>query len=602
MAGQPTVTRLLNTAHEFFRRHWKRALIIRDRLRLSEEAFHLVLAGIIGAIGGLTNLAYFLITELTRSLILSSNGDLAAIAATMAAWQRLLIPMLGGLSAGLILFLGLRMMSHPGLTNLLEAVVAGDGRLALRPALLNAVSSLVSMNTGASIGREGLLIQLSSTLASKLGQLGKWPPYRLRLLVACGAAAGVAAGCNAPISGAVFAAQIVLGNFSMNLFAPLLVSSVVASVLSRTFFGSGHWFDVPPFDFTRLSQLPWFLLLGVFCGGVGALFLTALREGQRFFDRLPVPLYARLALGGLAVGAIGLVYPDVWGNGYSAADRLLRTEPEAVFVLGLFAAKFLATAVTVGSGAVGGVFTPTLFLGAAAGSLFEALLRLAGAQISLPIGCFALIGMGSTLAATTHSPLLAVIMLFELSLNYSLMPPLMLACAVSTLIGRRLHRESIYSEPLRRKGLEMDRESPHPGAATERTVADLMRQPVPPLRENTPFREMADRFLTSPNNFLPVADDRGRLLGVVALHDLKEHLNADVELSSVIASDIMQPPPVCLTPGERLSDVLPALLASELRNVPVVDSAASFRLIGTVSRAEALGLLSDAIRARSASL
>lgn len=601
MAGLPTVTRLLNAAHEFFRRHWKRALIIRDRLRLSEEAFHLILAAVIGAIGGLANLAYFAVSLLTRKLILSSDGDLAEIASTLALWQRLLIPTLGGLAAGLILFLGLRMMSHPGLTNLLEAVVAGDGRLALRPALLNAASSLVSMNTGASIGREGLLIQLASTFASKLGQFGKWPPYRLRLMVACGAAAGIAAGCNAPISGAVFAAQIVLGNFSMNLFAPLLVSSVVASVLSRTFFGAGHWFDVPPFDFTRLSQLPWFLLLGAFCGSVGALFLKALRDGQHLFDRLPVPMYARLATGGLIVGAIGLLYPDVWGNGYSAADRLLRTEPEAVFVVGLFAAKFLATTITVGSGAVGGVFTPTLFLGAAAGSLFEALLRLAGAEMTLPIGCFALIGMGATLAATTHSPLLAVIMLFELSLNYSLMPPLMLACAVSTLVGRRLHSESIYSEPLRRKGLELDRESPAPGAATEKTVADLMRQPVPPLPENTPFRTMVDRFLTSPNNYLPVVDERGRLVGLVALHDLKEHLNADAELRSVIASDIMRPPPLCLTPNERLSDMLPVLLASELRNVPVVDNKVSFRLVGTVLRAEALELLSDAIRARSTS-
>jgi CIC family chloride channel protein len=601
MAEQPTITRLLKTVREFFRRHWKRALIIRDRLRLSEEAFHLILAGVIGVIGGLTNLAYFAVSELTKKVILSSNGDLGGIAATLVPWQRLLIPTLGGLAAGLILFLGLRMMSHPGLTNLLEAVVAGDGRLALRPALLNAASSLVSMSTGASIGREGLLIQLSSTLASKLGQIGKWPPYRLRLMVACGAAAGIAAGCNAPISGAVFAAQIVLGNFSMNLFAPLLVSSVVASVLSRTFFGARHWFDVPSFDFTRLVQLPWFLLLGIFCGGVGALFLKSLRDGQLLFDRLPVPMYVRFAVGGLMVGAIGLIYPDVWGNGYPAADRLLRTESEAVFVLGLFAAKFLATAITVGSGAVGGVFTPTLFLGAAAGSLFEALLRLSGVETALPIGCFALVGMGSTLAATTHSPLLAVIMLFELSLNYSLMPPLMLACAVSTLVGRHLHRESIYSEPLRRKGLELDRESPHPGAATERIVADQMRQPVPPLYENTPFRDMADRFLTSSNNFLPVVNEQGRLVGMVALHDLKEYLSAHQELSSVIASDIMRLPPACLTPNERLSDVLPILLASELRNVPVVDNAASFRLVGTVSRAEALGLLSDAIRARSVS-
>ena len=601
MAETPRFARVVRKSREFFRRHWRRALVIRDRLRLSEDAFHLILAGLIGFIGGMANLAYYLLSDLGKRTLLSRTGDLGDIAEDLGFWQRLVVPTVGGIAAGLVLYLGLRMIRHPGLTNLLEVVVAGDGRLQLRAALVNATSSLISMTTGASIGREGLLIQLSATLASKLGQLAKWPPYRLRLLVACGAAAGIAAGCNAPIGGAVFAAQIVLGNFSMNLFAPLLVASVVASVLSRTFFGSSHWFDVPPFEFTRLSELPWFLLLGVFCGAIGAIFLRSLRYSEASFGKLPWPIYVRLALAGLIVGGIGLVYPSVWGNGYNATDNLLRSQPEITFVVGLFAAKFLATTITVGAGTVGGVFTPTLFLGAAAGSVFEAILHAAGMGLDLPTGCVALVGMGCTLSATTHSPLLAMIMLFELSLNYSLMPPLMLACAVSTLIARRLHPESIYTEPLRRRGLELDRESPRPGAATEKTVADLMRQPVTPVRENTPFGDIAERFLTGPNNFLPVVDSEQRLLGMVSLHDLKEYLNADFELNSVIASDVMRPPPSCLTPNQRLSDVLPVLLASELRNVPVVDGMAGFRLVGAVGRAEALGLLSEAISARSAS-
>jgi len=586
--------------NELLRRHWRRALIIRERLRFSEEATHLLMAALVGVTGALANVAFHTVSDLMKKVVLSEGGELAGIAISLPMWQRLLVPAVGGLAAGLILFLGLRMMAHPGLTNLLEAVVAGDGRLSLRTALLNSASSLVSISTGASIGREGLLIQIASTLASKFGQLGKLPPYRLRLMVACGAAAGVAAGCNAPISGAVFAAQIVLGNFSMNLFAPLLVSSVVASVLSRTFYGTGHWFEAPSFEFTRLSELPWFLLLGGFCGGIGALFLKSLRFGQTWFEKLPVPIYARLALGGLVVGVIGLSYPDVWGNGYAATDRLLRIEPNVVFIIGLFAAKFLATTATVSSGAVGGVFTPTLFLGAAAGSLFEAVLHLAGFGLQIPTGCFALVGMGGALAATTHSPLLALIMLFELSLNYSLMPPLMLTCAVSTLVARSLHRESIYTEPLRRKGLDLDRENIRPGAATERTVADVMHEPVPPLQENAPFRTIADRFLKVPNNFLPVVNDKGRLLGVVALHDLKEHLNVENELFSVIASDIMQPPPPCLTPDQRLADVLPVLLACEMRNIPVVNNQMDLKLIGSMPRAQALGLLSEAIVARNA--
>jgi len=601
MAESTNVRALLDRAHVFFRKHWRKALIIRDRLRLSEEAFHLLLATLIGIIGALTNLTYHTLSQLTKWLVLGRSGDLLEIAEGLAPWQRLVVPTLGGMAAGLVLYLGLRLMGNPGLSNLLEAVVAGDGRMRLRPALTNAVSSLISINTGASIGREGLLIQLASTLASKVGQLAKWPPYRLRLIVACGAGSGIAAVYNAPISGAVFSAQIVLGNFSMKLFAPLLVSSVVSSVLSRTFFGIGHWFDAPQFEFTRLSELPWFVLLGLGTGVLGASFLRAMRVWEGLFARMPVPLYARLGLAGLVVGVLAIWHHEVWGNGYGPINLLLRQEPGLVFLIGLLAAKFIATTVSVGAGTVGGVFTPTLFLGAAFGSLVEGLLHRAGYATTIPTGCFAMVGMGSVLAATTHSPLLAIILVFELSLNYSLMPPLMLACAVSTLVGRRLHADSVYTEPLRRKGLDLTGESSRLGAATEQTVGDLMQKPIEPLSENASFREMADRFLTSPNNFLPVVNQEGRLLGMIALHDMKEYLNAGQELNSVIASDLMRPPPACLTPGQHLSDALPVLLTSELRNVPVVDQVGTFRLVGAVARAEALGVLAEAINASSAS-
>jgi CIC family chloride channel protein len=590
---------MLALVRDFFRRHWQRALIIRERLRLSEEAFHLLLGGLIGVIGGLTNLAYYFSNRLLQWLILGDAGDLLEIAEGMIWWQRLLVPTAGGLAAGLVLYLGLRLLGNPGLSNLLEVVVAGDGRLSLRTGLMNAASSMISISTGASIGREGLIIQLSSTVSSKLGQLVNWPPYRLRLMVACGAAAGLAAGCNAPIAGAVFAAQIILGNFAMNVFAPLAVASVVAAVLSRTFFGIQQRYLVPDFDFERLGQLPWFLLLGVFAGVVGAGFLKILRWSEVCFGKLPVPLYVRLAVAGLILGFIGLVYPEVWGNGYSATSRMLQLSPTIQFVFGLFIAKLLGTAISVGSGTVGGVFTPTLFLGASLGSVFGNALHLAGLGTSLPTGAFALVGMGAVLAATTHSPLVAMIMIFELSLNYSVMPPLMLACALATLVARRLHRESMYTEPLRRKGLVPYRESPYIGAAAEKTVGDLMRAPVPPLRENMPFREIAERFFTSPNNFLPVVDSAQRLLGVVSLHDLKEYLNAGYELNSVIAYDVMRPVPSCLTPDQRLADVLPLLLTSEQRNVPVVNNNIQFRLVGSVNQAEALALLSEAISART---
>jgi CIC family chloride channel protein len=193
-----------------------------------------------------------------------------------------------------------------------------------------------------------------------------------------------------------------------------------------------------------------------------------------------------------------------------------------------------------------------------------------------------------------------MIMVFEISLNYTLMPPLMVACAVATLVARRFHPDSVYTEPLRRKGLEVEGESLRLGAATQQTVGDLMREPIPPLKQTATFRAIADRFLTSPNNFLPVVDEKQQLVGIVALQDLKEYLNAGQELNGVIAFDVMRPPPACLTPSQKLLDALPVLLASEQRNIPVVNTQKERRLVGALVRGEALGLLSEAIAPRSA--
>jgi H+/Cl- antiporter ClcA len=660
-------------------------------------------------------------------LFLPQPGELVEVAEKMVPWQRVVTPTLGGLCAGLVLYWGLRMAGPLRSSNLLEVVVAGDGRLPFRSGVVKFLSALVTIGSGGSIGREGGIVQLAATLASKWGQVAKWHPYRLRLLVGCGAASGIAAAYNAPISGAVFAALIVLGNFSMSLFAPLVFASVVATMVSRSFFGIRPWYTVPPFEFTSLTQLPWFVCLGVVSGAVGALFMKLLNQAEAAFKKVQAPIYIRLALGGLAVGLIAVWYPGVWGNGYVITNRILQGEygapafsakdianlewfanklkrpaPEdevskylaaqlapatvnllsnytgnvdatlqqalaadlnrvirngplyeaqrftnatltakttrlltrkpqgldlvrlnrklllevyplemsrthwreaaaagLVLLAGLVVAKLVATLATVGSGAVGGVFTPTLFLGAGLGATFALSLQQLGAGEDLPIAAFAVVGMGSMLAATTRSPLLAMIMVFEISLDYSLMPPLMLACVVSILVARRLHPESIYTEPLRRKGLIVPQEATASEAASERTVGDLMRAPVAPVRETATLREIADRFLTGANNFLPVVDAKSQLVGLVALQDLKEYLGAEEEFRGVIAYDFMRPPPACVTPNQRLLEVLPVVLASEQRNIPVVSTLKENRLVGALPRGEVLGIFSEAIAVSS---
>jgi len=719
--------RLVEGAHAYFLRHWQRWLRVRWRVRFSEDAFNLLMAAGVGVIGGLVNIFFYYATELVRVLFLRQPGELVEVAERMAPWQRVVTPTLGGLCAGLVLYWGLRMVGPQRSSNLLEVIVAGDGRLPLRTGLVKFLSSLVTIGSGGSIGREGGITQLSATFASKWGQLMKWHPYRLRLLVGCGAASGIAAAYNAPISGAVFAALIVMGNFSMSLFAPLVCASVVATMESRSFFGIEPWYSVPPYVLTSVTQLPWFVCLGLVVGVLGAVFMKLLNAASAGFRRLPVPIFLRLALGGLLVGLIAVRFPEVWGNGYVAANRILHGEygaptftardiadleslagrlkqparedgvstylgallaPETVVLLGdyqggenrrlaraltadlnrivrsgalyetqrfagvrlseetrrmlerdahgvdlarlncrllleayphemasahwreaaatgllvlaaLVLAKLVATLATVGSGAVGGVFTPTLFLGAGAGATFALALQQLGAVEDFPVAAFAVVGMGSMLSATTRSPLLAMIMVFEISLDYSLMPALMLACVLSMLVARRLHPETIYTEPLRHKGLRVPQEPSASEAVAERSVGDLMRAPVPPVRETTTLQEIAARFLTSANNFLPVVDAKGQLVGLVALQDLKEYLGSQEELRGIIAYDFMRPPPACVTPNQRLADVLSVVLASEQRNIPVVNTLKENRLVGALPRAQVLRLFSEAIAASS---
>jgi CIC family chloride channel protein len=280
-------------------------------------------------------------------------------------------------------------------------------------------------------------------------------------------------------------------------------------------------------------------------------------------------------------------------------NLILAHQMELTAVLALFALRWLATIVAVGSGAVGGVMTPTLFLGAALGGVFGLYTLQEQWHLGIPVGVFALVGMSGMLAATTHSPLLAMIMVFEISLNYNLMPALMIASAIATLVARQVHSSNIYTEALYARGMDGTWESDQVGEASRQRVGDLMRHPVPPLRDNCLFPDIADRFITCSFHFLPVVDDQNRLLGMVALSDLKEYLHMGEQLKSVIAYDIMRPASKCLTPGQRLDEALPILLEAEMRNVPVVNNRREKRLVGAVNRAEALGQLAEAMTSRS---
>ncbi|HET6347355.1 MAG TPA: ClcB-like voltage-gated chloride channel protein, partial [Myxococcota bacterium] len=449
-------------------------------------------------------------------LLTGQTGGLVHAASSLPWDRRLFIPCLGGLGAGLVLYFGGRLARGRSATDFMEAIVLGDGVMPVRPILVRCLSSLLSISSGGSIGREGPMVQLASMLASWVGQLLKVPTPRLRLLVACGVAAGIASAYKAPIAGSLFVAEIVLGSIAMESFGPLVFSAVIATLTSRHFADAVPLYNTNGVPLHSSWEIIPYLFLGLLAGSGGPMFLQLMRGAERLFGRLPGPRYVRLATGGLVVGAMSVYRPEVWGNGYSVVTRLLN-ETWGWDALGIILlCKLLATAATVGSGAVGGVFTPTLFVGAVLGFLFEKTYHALWPNLTSDPRAYALVGMGCFLTATTHAPLMAIIMLFEMTLDYDIVLPLMLACVTAYYTATSIDESSIYTGALARRGARL----PAPVPARRACVADILKQDPVAISETASLKEIATMFARSGHNHLYVVDGEKRLRGAISLMDI----------------------------------------------------------------------------------
>ncbi|MGE5153378.1 MAG: ClcB-like voltage-gated chloride channel protein [Bdellovibrio bacteriovorus] len=397
----------------------------------------LVLAALSGVLGAAVTVLFREAIHGLEWLIGGDQGSLVVIAEGLPPWQRLLLPGLGGLIAGLVLQeIGGRLRG-PATTDYMAAVAVGDGWISVRHSLVKAASSLFTVASGGSIGREGAMVQLSAMVASALGRLGRFPTDRLRLLVAAGAAAGLASAYNAPLAASMFVAEIVLGSIAIEHIGPLIIAAVVAGVTVHDILGYAPVYQIPEFHLVSDWELGLYLLLGLVVGHMAPLFLQLLERSHQAFGRIPLPLAGRLALGGLLVGLISVYEPQVWGNGYSVVDAVLKAPWAWQTLLTVLVLKMFATAATHGSGAVGGAFTPTLFVGAMLGALFGTLVQAAIPVGTAPPNAYAVVGMGAMLAGTTHAPFMSILMIFEMTMDYAIVLPLMLAVVTAHYTARR---------------------------------------------------------------------------------------------------------------------------------------------------------------------
>lgn len=409
----------------------------------------LLLAALAGLLGALVTVVFREGIHALEWLLVGHSGSLVVMALGLPPWQRLLFPAVGGLVAGLILEqIGGRLRGRTT-TDYMEAVAVGDGWISVRQSLVKSASSLVTVATGGSIGREGAMVQLSAMVASTIGRVARFPRDRLRLLVAAGAAAGLAAAYNAPIAATLFVAEIVLGSIAIQHIGPLIVAAVIASVTVHDIMGYAPIYEIPAFTLVSDWELGLYVLLGVVAGHTAPIFLGLLGHSHRAFARLPMPLSVRMALGGLIVGAISMYEPAVWGNGYSVVNTVLHEPWVWQALLTVLVLKMIATAATHGSGAVGGAFTPTLFVGALLGVLFGIAVHAVLPVGTGPPSAYAVVGMGAMLAATTYAPLMSILMVFEMTMDYEIVLPLMLAVVTAHYTARRyVDVAPMYAESL----------------------------------------------------------------------------------------------------------------------------------------------------------
>ena len=341
-----------------------------ERTRPSDLQVTLIWAGMIGFCGGLCSIAYRLATSsFTKFLLAVPTPGLVESFTQLPPLLRLVIPAIGGLIAGAIIQFGARFHGQVTTSDYMEAVVLGDGKISARQSLVKCLSALFTIASGGSIGREGPLVQLSAMLASLAGRLQHWTTPRLRLLVAA-APQPESLRLQRPISGSVFVAEIVLGSMAMEIFGPLVFASVIATLTVRGFLGPGPLYAIPLFRLNRAWEIVPYLLLGLVSGLFAPWFIRLLRTSEKWAEQIPAPVYVKMCVGGLIVGALAMFYPQVCGNGYSVVNEILSGHLLWQTLALILIFKVLATAATFGSGAVGGVFTPTLFVGASLGFLF----------------------------------------------------------------------------------------------------------------------------------------------------------------------------------------------------------------------------------------
>lgn len=570
------------------RRWYYRFRIRVRRFRRNDQVVLTVLAVLVGAAAAYGAIGFrYLIGTIQFLAFGSASPRLWTVVADLPWWQVLLVPSLGGLLIGLFVRYVMAEQRPVGVADVIEARLHKGGRMPLATALLGALTNAASLGVGGSAGREGPVVHIGASIAAWVASRLRLSPTMGRTLLGCGAAAAVAASFNAPIAGAFFALEVVVGHYALGAFAPIVIASVVGTVISRSVFGDFPAFIVPEYAVSSVWEFGAFALLGVASAAAALIFMRSIMGVQDLAEKIPGPVWLRPALGGLAVGAIGLAYPQVLGVGYETTDAALKTQFTLALLLPLLAAKIAATAITLGSGFGGGVFSPSLVVGALLGGIFGSVMVGLYPAVATSAGAYTMVGMGAVAGAVLGAPVSTILIIFELTHDYKITLAVMLAVALASVITHQLHGKSFFAWQLSRRGVRVDQGQGR-SLLRGQPVREVMDRAIETVSPAAGVGDLRRLLLDAPGGMLFVVDSERRLTGTITLAQLSAAA-FDTTLDALVrAADIARPDPPMLEVDENLEIAMEAFADMDEPWIAVVENREDRKLLGVVHERDVL--------------
>lgn len=548
----------------------------------------LVWAAVLGVAGAITTITFHEIIKLLQYLHSGRSGDVIEIARSWTVAEKLLIPTIGGVIAGICLYLASRIRVDAN-SDYMEAVAIGNGRLSIRQGILRIISALCVSATGWSLGREGPIIHWAAMSGSFVGRFFNLEPRHLRLLVACGAAAGVSSAYFAPIAGALFVAEIVLGSMATYVLVPLLISSATAFITIQSL-GYRSWlYEIPPVEVVGQKYPFMALVVGVVAGILAPLFLRYLDFIRQFFSSLKLPSFVSLALGGLLLGCLFLINPGVAGKGDTLIHSYIVQPWTLSGIAMILCLNVLSTGFSVGSGAVGGVITPVMLVGASMAALMVQALALWQPDVVVYMPLFVLVGMGAFLGAATSAPLLAIVLIVEMSHSFNVIAPLILATVLSYYVSRRITGTVMYAVTE-----ERDKDDAVRQKLSRLKVKSLLNPTSTVLTHANTVQEVVDMFAEHSVRYVYIVNEEQEFLGVIANRDVTRILLTKKDLQMPIPPDLIER--TFLEPlriDMNLDEAQERFVSFNGERLPVVDAQNPPHLVGIVYKSDVLRKLSE---------